>query len=146
MGLFTLITFDANPCRGRLPRLPTASDYETPKGQAQWPAPTNTLTGSRWHFRKSATAGGHSGPPLHGIFSCQHTTLLMYNVQTQPTRAIECLVDGLSTATKQKGEPFRFSLKSAGPEPQDPTHKGLPSKRRPAVGLAHTYKQNIYRR
>ena len=56
------------------------------------------------------------------------------------------LVDGLSKATKQKGEPFRFSLKSAGPEPQDPTHKGLPSKRRPAVGLAHTYKQNIYRR
>jgi len=37
------------------------------------------------------------------------------------------LVDGLSTAAKQKGEPFWFSLNSAGPEPQDPTHKWLPS-------------------
>ena len=36
----------AKSCRGRLPRLPAASNYETQKGQAQRPAPTRRFVSS----------------------------------------------------------------------------------------------------
>ena len=51
---------------GRQPHPTVVPLTETPKGQALMPAPTNGLSVSLKRFEKSASTGGHSGPPLHG--------------------------------------------------------------------------------